>query len=266
MEVAGGSQRKLTVCLCELAGTALFIFNIIVSNGNASAVPIALFASIILFGAVTGGHFNPAVTIGVYVNQGKWKENLGFALLIMFSQVLGAFLSVGMAILAISAKVDGEYVIPDDRVPVLAPKAVDGDGVDKEGSAVWEVLFTQIVLTFIFVAVILTIKTAATTPSKDGVLQALTVVLTLAGLIMVATHTAACFNPAVAVALTHFQTSRLDNSTGYLSDYFTGYFFGPLLGGILAGFFSMLQESLVTTPPKGLPESRDDEAEPLKAE
>lgn len=68
-----------------MIGTASFIYMIIVSTGDAIAVPLALFASIIIFGGITGGHFNPAVTTGVYIKEGKYVENAAFYVLIMAS-------------------------------------------------------------------------------------------------------------------------------------------------------------------------------------
>ena len=82
MEVQGGSQRKPLVATYELIGTAVFVYMILVSTGDAMAVPLALFSVIIIFGGITGGHFNPAVTLGVYISEGKWKANAGFAVLI----------------------------------------------------------------------------------------------------------------------------------------------------------------------------------------
>lgn len=66
MEVPGGHERKGLVLSYELIGSASFIYMIIVSTGDSLAVPFALFTSIIIFGGITGGHFNPAVTAGVY--------------------------------------------------------------------------------------------------------------------------------------------------------------------------------------------------------
>ena len=66
MEVEGGHDRKCTVMLLEMIGTAFFIYGIIMTDTPAS-IPFSLFASILLFGGITGGHFNPAVSLGVYV-------------------------------------------------------------------------------------------------------------------------------------------------------------------------------------------------------
>ena len=74
MEVAGGQDRKFIVAFYEAIGTAIFVYMIIVSTGDALAVPLELFSMIIIFGGVTVGHFNPAVTLGVYVHEGKWGQ------------------------------------------------------------------------------------------------------------------------------------------------------------------------------------------------
>lgn len=65
METKLGHNRKFIVSLYEALGTGLFCYCILVSTGDAIAGPIALFAMILIFGGVTGGHFNPAVTTGV---------------------------------------------------------------------------------------------------------------------------------------------------------------------------------------------------------
>ena len=87
MEVEGGSERKGTVVLCEMFGTALFIYGILVSRGDAIAVPLSLFASILIFGNITGGHFNPAVSFGVLISNGRTKTKSNFVFFILI--VLG---------------------------------------------------------------------------------------------------------------------------------------------------------------------------------
>ena len=82
MEVPGGHDRKFTVMFLEMIGTSFFIYGIIMT-GSAHSVPFSLFASILLFGGITGGHFNPAVSLGVYVSEwGNYVRNLPFLLMI----------------------------------------------------------------------------------------------------------------------------------------------------------------------------------------
>ena len=100
---------------------------------------------------------------------------------------------------------------------------------------------TQIVLTFVFVAVILTIKDIhgrGCQPGKNGVLQALAVVITLYGCIQAAlARTGAGFNPAVCAAQIALSLMELDNTNGYLTHYAYAYLAGPWIGGALAGIF-----------------------------
>lgn len=67
METKLGHDRMILVALYEAIGTALFTYCILVSCGDALASALGLFAMILIFGDITGGHFNPAVTIGVFV-------------------------------------------------------------------------------------------------------------------------------------------------------------------------------------------------------
>ncbi len=67
METKLGHKRMFTVGIYECFGTALFTYCILVSSANAIAASFSLFAMILIFGSITGGHFNPAVTIGVFI-------------------------------------------------------------------------------------------------------------------------------------------------------------------------------------------------------
>lgn len=76
MEIKGSHRIKHYVCLFEAIGSAWIMF---VINWGASipgfkygppAVGTALFAGILCFGPICGGHFNPAVTMGVLVREG----------------------------------------------------------------------------------------------------------------------------------------------------------------------------------------------------
>ena len=246
MEVAGSEQRSSIVALYELLGTCLFVYMIIMSTGNAVTVPLALFSVIIIFGDITGGHFNPAVTLGVYVQLGEYKKNAAMCAIIIFSQLVGSFIGMGLAILTLASNVDGDYQVPEQYVPKLCPKnpARPDECQTYQFNLDFQIWLTQAICTFVFVSVILMIKGKYTSPSTDGALKALAVVFTLGGLIHVANHTAASFNPAVTSGLTAFQNYVLVNKNEYLTRYLTPYFFGPLLGGALAGLFSLTHHDL----------------------
>ena len=76
MEVKNRKNGDFTVCLCEMLGTALFVYGIIINGADNAGVALSLFASVLIFGGITGGHFNPAVSIGVYLQEANFLGNL----------------------------------------------------------------------------------------------------------------------------------------------------------------------------------------------
>ena len=65
---------------------------------------MALFIAILIFGEVSGGHFNPATTLGVLIREQKFS-NIPFAFYLILSQVFGAFLGNVFQFLTIAMKV-----------------------------------------------------------------------------------------------------------------------------------------------------------------
>ena len=110
---AKGHDRKAMVCFCEFLGTALFIFGIL-ETGLPLSIPFSLLASVVIWGDITGGHFNPAVTLGVYCTLPDKGKNFVFMIMIMVSQVLGGMLSIGLAYL-------GNFGKGDPMIALLAP-------------------------------------------------------------------------------------------------------------------------------------------------
>ena len=152
---AKGHDRMFTVCALEMFGTALFLFGII-SQNSAIIIPFMLLAPVVIFGDVTGGHFNPAVTLGVFLTLGDYGKNLVFMIMIWISQILGGLLGIGLAWLGAFGKTDA-------MVPVLAPFNPVQGGPDRaknelEFSMDMQVVTNEVVCTFIFVSVILMVK------------------------------------------------------------------------------------------------------------
>ena len=177
---ADGHNRKCLVCFYEAIGSALFMYCILASGGNAYAVCMGLFASIMIFGGVTGGHFNPAVTLGVYTASGEYCKNLIFMILIIAFQLIGA---VGGAALAWLALRNEDNKIFPENLGTLNPSNPATGKPDEGFAFFWQDLFTQIALTFVFVSVIMVIKDVrgrgTNADFKNNILQAFAVVLTL---------------------------------------------------------------------------------------
>lgn len=163
METAKGHDRKLLVCLYEFLGQAFFMYLVIVSAVTGSdhwgiTGPLALFVMVNIFGGVSGGHFNPAVTLGVYVREAKYTENLMFMLMIWASQCAGALLGMLFSVASVRIPVNGEWTVLM-KAPLLMPSTtaasvIVGDTSPKLES-VWETIFMEIWGTFVFVLFIL---------------------------------------------------------------------------------------------------------------
>lgn len=233
---AKGHDRMFTVCLCEFLGTALFIFGLMNSN-LVLTYPFSLMASVVIFGDITGGHFNPAVSIGVFTQLGDYGKNFMFLIMIIISQVLGGFLAIGMFQLGYIQK-------GDPVIPILAPVnpitgEPDNATNELEFSMDLQVVINEIVCTFIFVSVILMIKGEHTAGDRKGIAAAICVVVTLLCCISGTNKLGACFNPAVGIALTADAIFAL-GTKHYLYHYLYAYTLGPATGGLLAGLFHML--------------------------
>ena len=69
----------------EFIGTFIFL-SVILTTGDAFAIGLALAVAIYFGGKVSGGHFNPAVSVMMFLNKGiKMEELLGYVI----SQCLG---------------------------------------------------------------------------------------------------------------------------------------------------------------------------------
>ena len=106
------------------------------------AFGLGLLAAIAIAGDVSGGHFNPAVTLAAVLdNRIRWTTGLAYAV----AQAVGAFAASLFILLVLSA----DFV----RATVNQPGPIGQSTLDQDVHA----FSVEIVLTAIFVAVILTV-------------------------------------------------------------------------------------------------------------
>lgn len=249
MEVKGGDRNKGFVMLYEMLGTATLL--VAINFGSQYFTPIAvglaLYANIIYLGSVSGGHFNPAVTMAVLTRLGT--ENLGtnlvFAMIIIFAQVVGAV--VGVLFCFIMTKRSDQELMIHPKIPTLCPAnnnidpnlICDGDGV------FGHFFLTELVVTFVFVSVILGFK--FDNLSDDHVVAARSIGITLFAMILLSAEiSGGCLNPAVGLVQSVFQhmivnsypmTYGLPTTKTSLNPIWV-YIISPTFGGVLAGLFS----------------------------
>jgi glycerol uptake facilitator-like aquaporin len=81
------------IFIFEIIGTLFLVCAIemvVQKGGNTVAIAFALFLGIQVSGAITGGHFNPAVTLAVLIAGSHYKK-IGYAFLLIVAQIIGAF-------------------------------------------------------------------------------------------------------------------------------------------------------------------------------
>ena len=192
--------------LMEFIGT-MFLVLAVTLSGNPIAIGVMLMVMVYMGGHVSGGHYNPAVTLAVWI---RGKIEAKDALAYWLSQVLGAFVAAWLCYILIG-KVDSP-----------AP----GAGVEA-----WQAILVEILFTFALASIVLTVAT--TEKLKGNYIYGLAIGFTLmTGVFSGGPISGGAYNPAVALGTELVDVfiggSAINNILIYLV--------GPLLGGALAAY------------------------------
>lgn len=182
--------------IMELLGTFFLVFTIgctVVGNGAGALAPLAIGSALMVMvfagGHISGAHYNPAVTLGVWL-RGKCetRDVPGY----MISQIVGAMLAAW----AVKYLKSGAAVAPI-------------------GVAVLPALVAEFLFTFALVFVILNVATAKGTSGNSfyGLAIGFTV---MTGAFAVGNISGGVFNPAVAVGISMMGLSAWTNIWIYL--------------------------------------------------
>ena len=165
--------------IVELIGTFVLVFTVGTAVGGAGALaPLAIGSALMVMvyagGHVSGGHYNPAVSLAVFVRRGMTARSM---LEYWVAQVVGALLAAG-AVLILN---DGP------AAAALAPDAL-------------KALIAEFVFTFALCYVVLNVATAEETGGNSfyGLAIGFTVA---AGAFAVGGISGGAFNPAVAIGV-----------------------------------------------------------------
>ena len=249
MDNERGHGRKFLVALNEFLGVTFFMYIVVVGGVTGSDTwgisgPLALFVMINIFGGISGGHFNPCVSLGVYVREAQWGKNLAFLFMYILAQICGAICGMLLATLAVQMKVNGENIVPLNG-PLLLPSkfTVDMAGF-KDGSAdiekneIWEVTYMEILPAFVFVLFILFVTGKKTGVPDMGTFGPFGICLNLWAICNVDWYTACSVNPALAIGGSIFQYWHWSyQNRDLMLFYLPWYVIGASLGGICAGIF-----------------------------
>ncbi len=199
--------------LVEFLGTFLFMligYSAVGGIPNASApapnllvVPFAfglgLLAAIFAFGHISGGHFNPAVSIAMALDGRTTPiDAVGY----IVAQIVGAIAAALVVLVTVS------------QAAVQAGITKPGKGITDIGALILEVLFTAIFLVVILAA-----------SKRSAALAALSIPLTLVAIhFAIATLSGSSVNPARSIG-----SAVVGGDLGSLWIYLVG----PVIGGVL---------------------------------
>ncbi len=192
--------------LMEFIG-AMFLVMAIGLTGNPLAIGAMLMVMIYMGGHVSGAHYNPAVTLSVFLRgKLKSKEIPGY----MISQVLGAFAGAAIVYYFI-----GKTFAPAPGTSVLF----------------WQAVLAEALFTFALCSVVLSVATAKKMAGNYvyGLAIGFTV---LASAYAVGSISGGAFNPAVALGpmlFDMFMGGALISNLGI-------YLIGPFAGSIAAAY------------------------------
>ena len=194
-------MRKLII---ECIGT-FFLVLTISFTGNPIAIGGILAAMIYMGGYISGAHYNPAVTLAVFIRRAiSLKESLGYLL----AQIIG---SLGASSLYL-------YILKEPFAPAPHPLAT------YQGAVIMEFLFT-----FALASTVLHVATSKETKGNQYYGAAIGLVV-MAGA-FAGGLSGGVYNPAVAIGAYLSNISQV--STNLQNLYI--YLIGPLTGGAVAG-------------------------------
>lgn len=213
--------------LCELLGSFFFILTISLSSTSdvSGFAPLAigfmLMAQVFAFGYISGGHFNPAVTLGVLlIRQLKMRRAFFYVL----CQCLGGFLAAlcGCVLLDTPANLHPPRPVADSGMPVF------------------RAFFAEAIYSCCLVSVVLHV---ACSRQRDNHHYGLAIGMTvLASAYSVGHISGGAFNPSVATAL-HVQKC-LSDGCGEFIKFLPLYWLGPSVGaGVAAFLFKVVHQS-----------------------
>ena len=208
--------------LAELLGTFLFMMvgYMSVAAFGLESVPapgllvvpfsfgLGLLAAIFAFGHVSGGHFNPAVTIAMILDKRtKPVDGIGY----IVAQIVGAIGAAAVVLITVS------------KEAVAAGTTKPGTGITDTNALIIETIFTAI-----FLVVILT------SSKRSGSMAAVAIPLTLVSIhFALATVTGSSVNPARSIG-----SALVGGDMNALWIYLVG----PTIGGIIGwGIFKAME-------------------------
>ena len=244
MEVPGGEKTKVWVLISELFGTAFLAAAVNwggTSNSTAICAGLTIFIMALVFGPISGGHFNPAVSVAILIKH-RHKNcgpSIGYFFLIIIAQILGAMLGCAICLMGfpLGAQSGNKIPVEGHYLTQLCPH---GGNCNDNGKLIGQVFLVEFMMTFLFVAFV--IQIVKHNGAQEVPINAACIGIGLYTCIQISSGiSGGCINPAIGIVQPVFQ--RIMNARIYPAApktslvYQSGYVGATFLGGIAAGVF-----------------------------
>jgi len=229
----------------EFFGTMILVYSFNFSSNNYIVRATTYFSVWVLGVAISGAHFNPATTLGVYLSEGKYLKQLGRLILYWLFQLMGAFAGILFTYLIFNEPVQGYLLWPNENIS----GGVGATRYFSEFSNIYygKILWLEMLNTFVFVYVYLLIIYKPSLRIADEIIKGLGVSLVLYACYTTTAESGACLNPALGVAQVSYQVGFLngvDLNGGRYASAIWCYIVFPLIGAIIAALFFRMHISI----------------------
>ena len=220
----------------EFLGSAVWVFAYNYSSNTSLVRAFAYFATFVIASTVSGAHFNPAVTLAVYLQSGEYRKNFLYMLVCMFVQFAGCFFGI---LASYAILFEGTQILYPD--PTMTYKGPDGTEsvyyTDGNNLHYGKVFFLEGIMTMIFAIVFLCVKYRNPLKHSDEIIKGLALAFTLYACFEMTTGAGACLNPWFGISQNVYVNGIINgmHGTGRIwSRAMWCYAVAPFCGAILA--------------------------------
>ena len=227
-ETLGGVYKLHQKIAAEFLATMLFVFGVICSvvyGGDFAAIGVSAIGGVMIyiFGRVSGAHFNPAISLALFIRQKLSAMEFG---LYVAAQIVGSFIACLLFVLVRRGKFNN---FAGNEIPLTMYDPNDGD---KDGWSYFGAFLMEVILTFILIMFILA---SCERDNYLGPSLGLAFSLTLLACSIIGGGVSGCsMNPARSLAPAFMQLFNGENKNPIKQIWI--YLVGPFLGGIIAAF------------------------------
>ena len=215
----------LYIFMLETIGTAMLLIAVNFSDGNPLVCVSGIFSACMISAKLTGAHFNASLSIGVYIIDGNYRQNIKLLLTKVAGEFLGAYLGQYYS-----------YLELEEKIAIIKP--------ENDDNSLWYVFFMEWFFTFIMMSSIFHNMSQSLTIFNDMVIGVTSSMIAIffccncsgkaSGAVFNATI--GTVNPTF-VALVGLGTHTLK--------YLPAFILGPLMGAISAALFTLFAQKVV---------------------